>query len=126
MIEAHLYFRDVCFKVMRLDATYPPKTIRECSVEPVQVESWADMSPIDEKQKLNIWIYILVNRIGQFAFKYEFRGAQSDVNFAKPIGRIWDVGFNEEPNENVNLDKLTAKLRGNLKTKELLIAYYNS
>ena len=75
MIEAHLYFRDVCFKVMRLDATYPPKTIRECSVEPVQVESWADMSPIDEKQKLNIWIYILVNRIGQFAFKYEFRVA---------------------------------------------------
>ncbi len=128
MIEAHIFFNDVEVSVRAIDTRYPPDTIRELAAAPLDALGRWDLNTIsDVAMRQQIWIYTLRNQIGPFSFRYDFNAAQSDVNFAKPMGRILDFGFDDaEPTAEVNLDKLTAKLRDNLKTRELLIKYYNS
>ena len=128
IIEAHLYFNDVCVAKKMLDMSYPPEFIREMAATPLGTTNfmWSEGDvPELMEMRQNIWIYERRHQLhGSTAIRYDFNGAQSDINFARPMGTSLDIGFDQEPTKEVNLDILAAKLRDNLKTKELLIKYY--
>lgn len=128
MIIAEIYFNNIKVSERALDVDYPPHTIREIAAQPLQ-PSWNP--PQDEwdwaaDAKCAIWIYTLKGQTEHQTFRYNFDGAQSQKGFARPFGRIMDFGFNDDPNENVNLDKLTSKLRDKENMRSLLLQYFET
>ena len=128
MIEAVIYFCGTPVKTIMLEFDEPPLTIREMAPIPLSVIAFTEgdeeaMRPVE----MNIWIFRLKKQIGFRQFRYDFDGAQSNVNFARPRGRTVDFGFDDiEPTEKVNLNILAEKCKKNKKVKDLLIKYFRA
>lgn len=128
-MEIAFYFADVCVKKKIIEADYPPRTIREYACVPLEAISLLGnmAGPETMETNLHYWVYTFKEQIGMRSFRYDFDGEESDVKFAKADIDSWNIGFPEdEPNENVNLDKLTVKLRDNKKMQKLLLSFYRS
>lgn len=73
---------------------------------------------------MNMLIFRLVGRVDYDKFEYQLEDEM--INPKYTFSMYNSIQELEEPDEKISLKKLTAKLRDNLKAKELLIRYYNS
>ncbi len=72
----------------------------------------------------NTLIFVGRRQVGHDAFEYQFSHEQSSHKYKfEMFDRVEEL---DVATEKVNLNILAAKMRDNLKTKELLIKYYNS
>lgn len=123
-ITARLFMDGVFIKTMSVFDDQPPFSIRIYSCYPTRIIRRPDNSSEYAGSSPNIFRYERGKKVALKTFEYHFVGVETDANHHFSIGDSFDIGF-MEPDENVNLEKLTTKLRSSKDAVPILKQYYS-
>ena len=124
-MKAHLYGdREKFVKAIMVEGN--PLFIRVCSPVPFPISNLF----FSGRNNSQVWVYKKYRPLHGLPYDdewvYILCDIEEDINIPIPsLEERFDIGF-QEPDENVNLDKLKKKLRNNLDLKKRLLKFYTT